>query len=52
MCDAGADGLATWDTDARPVRVSEWAMAKKLDRDELKTWEGGPDRYYPGDSDH
>jgi hypothetical protein len=47
MYDAGADGLALWDTDARPVRISEWAMARKLGhRDELKSWKVEPHRYF------
>lgn len=44
---AGADGLALWDTDGRVIRVGEWAMTKKLGhRAELKNWKCDPTRYF------
>ncbi len=45
--DAGADGLAFWDSYNRYFRASEWAFVKRLGhRDDLPGWEGkGDDNY-------
>ncbi|HIA13083.1 MAG TPA: hypothetical protein EYN69_13595 [Flavobacteriales bacterium] len=45
--DAGADGLAFWDSYGRYFRASEWAFIKRLGhRDDLADWEGVGDDYY------
>lgn len=45
--DAGADGLAFWDSFTRYYRASEWAFIKRLGhRDELDLWEGKGDDYF------
>ena len=45
--DAGADGLAFWDSYNRYFRASEWAFVKRLGhRDNLAGWEGKGDDYY------
>jgi hypothetical protein len=45
--EAGADGLAFWDSYGRYLRSSEWAFIKRLGhRDDLPDWEGkGDDNY-------
>ena len=45
--DAGADGMAFWDSMGRYLRASEWAFIKRLGhRDDLKRWEGKGDDYF------
>ncbi len=45
--DAGADGLAFWDSYGRYYRSSEWAFVKRLGhRDDLPRWEGKGDDYF------
>jgi hypothetical protein len=45
--EAGADGLAFWDSFGRYYRSSEWAFVKRLGhRENLASWEGKGDDYY------
>ena len=45
--EAGADGLAFWDSYNRYYRASEWAFVKRLGhRDDLARWDGKGDDYY------
>ena len=45
--DAGADGLAFWDTYNRYFRHSEWAFVKRLGHaQDLQRWEGKVDDYF------
>jgi hypothetical protein len=45
--EAGADGLAFWDSYGRYLRSSEWAFIKRLGhRDDLPNWHGKGDDYY------
>ncbi|MEW6752069.1 MAG: hypothetical protein AB1505_13980 [Candidatus Latescibacterota bacterium] len=46
---AGADGLAFWDTDGRMLRCSEWAVCRDLGhREEREAWraQGRGKRYF------
>lgn len=45
--DAGADGLAFWDSQGRDYRLSEWAFVKRLGhRKDLSGWQDKGNDYY------